>query len=307
MEYFGGNIFTIGITLLFLIVGFCGCINEPSTEPTIFEDQDLINEKMEFDVHEWGVFLKGNNCTDAMVVSKAPEWVGVRKPVIYFHSLENATEVEVEIKSITNMTVIPNATIENDTIIWNVTVEDNSILLQNGSEYPYLFYEGEINCSSAIIANINHSDGMTNYYIKNIANYTISNVFFIYASYGGFVSIQDNWLEVVYFGELSSGDEKIVTNSSSERLMNITKVKNFILEALISEGLTESESNELIDYWETFWFSPSNAGIHTRVIYQIPQLIYDRLLPISITPQPENIKRVGIFTITDLPIEFSCN
>ena len=252
-----------------------------------------------------GVFLKGNNCTDAIVASKSPETFGVRKPVIYFHSLENSTDVRVEIQSITNATVIPNATVENDTIIWNVTVEDNTILLRNGTQYPYLFYEGETTCSSAIIANINQSEGMTKYYIKNIADYTISNVFFIYAKYGNFITSGNDWFEFVHVGELNSGDEITVTNSSSENLVNLTEAKNIIHEALISEGLTLSESNELITYRESYWFSQSNIGEYTRVLYLIPQLVYDQLLPISVTPQPEMIKRVGIFTITDLPIEIS--
>jgi len=304
-EYLGGKFFIIGIILSILIVGICGCITEQENEPPIIEDQDPINEKMEFEVHEWGVFLKGYDCNNTLVASESPDWVGVKKPVIYFHELENATEVGVEIHSITNTTVIPNATINNDTIIWNVTVENNSILLQNESEYPYLFYEGEITCGSAIIANISYSDGLTNYYIKNMADYTISNIFFIYTSYASFITGQDDWFEFVYFEELMSGEERIITNSSSENFINETEVKNIIFEALIFEGLTSSESNELIEYWEGFWFSPSNVGIHTRVIYQIPQIVYDQLLPISITPQPEIIKRVGIFTITDLPIEFS--
>ncbi|MDG6219467.1 MAG: hypothetical protein QCI00_08515 [Candidatus Thermoplasmatota archaeon] len=179
------------------------------------------------------------------------------------------------------------------------------ILLHNGTQYPYLFYEGEITCISPIIANITRTEDTTTYYIKNNADYTITNVFFIYIRYGLFSSIGDNWFEYVHFGDLNAGDEITITNSSSENLVNVTESKNIIRNALILEGLTLSESNELLSYWESYWFSPSNNGEYTRVLFQIPQLTYDELIPLSITPQPEVIKRVGLFTITDIPIVIS--
>ncbi|MBE3137359.1 MAG: hypothetical protein IMZ43_08240 [Thermoplasmata archaeon] len=275
-------------------ISWSGCITE--TPPGNIQ---------KFEVHEWGVFLKGYNCTNASVVAKSPVTLYVKKPVIYFHSIENSTDVNVEIQSIKNATVIPNATVENDMIIWDVTVENDTIILQNGTQYPYLFYEGETTCSSAIISNITIDEKNTTYYIKNIANYPISNVFFIYARYGDFISSADDRLEYIYFGELQPGDEKTIVNSSSEEIVNITEAKNTIRNTLISDGLTIAESNELINYWEAYWFSPSNIGEYTRVLYTIPQSIYDQLLPLSITPQPEMIKRIGIFTITDIPIEIA--
>ena len=57
-----------------------------------------------------------------------------------------------------------------------------------------------------------------------------------------------------------------------------------------------------IDYWEEWWFYPTNLWDYSRILYMVPQTIYDQLFPIEIHPAPESIKRVGIITITDLPI-----
>jgi hypothetical protein len=276
-----------GLVFFLLVVTFSGCVEEP-----------LPSETEKFEVHEWGVFLKGYNCNNTSVATKSPDLLYVRKPVIYFHSVENSTMISVEVHSLRNATTIPNATIENNQILWNVTVENNSIIAPDGTTYPYLFYEGEITCPSTIVANRTVSGENTTYYLKNNADYTISNVFYIYGSFGDYLITADDWIECVYFEELIPGEEKTIINTSSDNVFNSTESKNIIRDALLLNGLTLTEANELITYWESYWFTPTNYGSSERVIYTIPESVYDTFLPLQITPQPESIKRVGIFTIT---------
>jgi hypothetical protein len=283
-------IFAVCIAVLLFTIVFSGCFEEYGKE---------------FEIHEWGVFVKGYDCDDVSLLVESPELMFVRKPVIYFHFLENATNVKVDVRSINNATVIPDATKDGTGISWDVTVKNNQIVMPNGTEYPNLFYEGEIICPTSVIANITNNVENVTYYVKNMENYTISNVFVIYGELGHFVPINSSRFDCVYFGDLIPGEEKTIVNTSSEQLFNTTKAKNTIRDKLMLDGLTLDEADELIDYWEAWWFYPTNYGAFTRVIYSIPQSVYDRLLPLSITPQPEIIKRVGIFTITDIPVNFT--
>jgi hypothetical protein len=255
-----------------------------------------------FDVHEWGVFLKGYECNGTSVLTESESTLHVRKPVIYFHSQENISNIVVNINNIRNASVIPNATVETDGISWNVSIVNNSIILPNGTTYPYLFYEGDILCSPTINANIDTSDGNVTFYIKNIADYPISNIYFIYGYPIGeppYDFMSPRGLTYVYIEQLEKNEERSLTSTLA---LNLSYNVSDMLSQLMKKGLTSEESQELIDYWETFWFYPTNIGNYSRVLYTIPQSVYDQLLPLTITSSPDVTKRIGIFTITDIPI-----
>jgi hypothetical protein len=104
----------------------------------------------------------------------------------------------------------------------------------------------------------------------------------------------------IHIDSLESGEQTSVTvplnNDSSYDTSEI-------LLSLINQGLTEKEAQDLIDYWKRIWFYPTNFGSYAQMIYTIPQEIYDELLPINIIPMPEIMNRVGLFFITDIPID----
>ncbi|MCD6236325.1 MAG: hypothetical protein J7K13_00020 [Thermoplasmata archaeon] len=274
-----------------------------------------------FDVHEWGVFVKGYGCNNVSALGKSPEVVIVYKPVIYFHNLKNRTSVEVEISSIKNASTIPDAEIKNDHIIWNVNVENDTIFSSNGTEHSYLFYEGEINYPTKVVADITVIGDNVTFHVKNNENYTITDIYMVYG-YGcptdkmSFIRIRRS-LTYVKIDKLDSGEEANITT----HLKNDTYYEtDSLLASLIEGGLTEEEAQELINYWKNWWFYPTNLGNHTvsyhwkedwwstlfgvytRLIYTIPQSVYDQLLPITVTPKPSSIVRVGIVTITDIPV-----
>jgi len=253
----------------------------------------------DFEVHEWGVFVKGYDCDNVSVLSESPELIYVKKPVIYFHDLKGRTNVKVEIGSIRNASTIPDADIKDDCIIWDVNVENDTIFLSNGTEYPYLFYEGEINYPTKIIANITVIGDNITFYIKNNENYTITDIYMIYGypkyNYTTFPTV----LTYVRIDKLDSGGEANITT----HLKNDTSYEiDELLTSLVEKGLTEKEAQELINYWEDWWFWPTNIGNYTRLIYTIPPSVYDQLLHLKVTPEPSSIIRVGIVTITNIPI-----
>ena len=277
-------------SVLLILLGsilLAGCINYQN-----FEVYD-------FEIHEWGVFVKGYDCGNVSVLSESPEIIYVKKPVIYFHGLKGRTNVEVEIGSIRNASTIPDAEINDDRIIWDVNVENNTVVLPNGTKHPYLFYEGEIDYPTKIIANITVIGGNVTFYVENNENYTITDIYMIYGySINNNIPFQTG-LTYVRIDELDSGEEVNITTD----LKNDTSYEtDELLTSLVEKGLTEKEAQELINYWEDWWFQPTNFGNYTRLIYTIPSSVYDQLLPLKVTPEPSSIVRVGIVTITNIPI-----
>jgi len=261
-----------------------------------------------YELHEWGVFSSGYDCSNSTVLTESPPVLYAYKPVIYFHSLENKTNVEVEIESIKNVTAIPNATIGENKFLWNVTIIKDWIQDEASSDYEYgpykyhkyLFYEGEIDYSPNIAANVTTDGEYVTFYVKNLEDYSLSNLYFTYANY-----IDDEvWfyrgLTYIQIEKLESNEEKSITVELED--YKTYDVDN-LTQSLIEKGLTEKEAKEMVDYWERFWFGGGNTEpAFARLFYIIPQEIYDELLPISISPEPDEIKRVGVFTITEIPV-----
>ena len=286
------------------------------------------SESQDFDVHEWGVFLKSYYCNDTSILTQ-PQIMNytivAEKPVIYLHSYVNLTNVIVNVSKIRNVTVEPNATIGDNSIQWDIEVENNTVVTPNGTRYPYLFYEGEITYIPTILANVTVDETSATFCIKNIANYSISDVFFIFIHYRYYPD------ERLYYDEVPAGGKYYPDSPYGITYIHINKLDPYeenttsvylkeyayynlseLLVSLIEKGLTESEAQEMIDYWEGCWFNLQyySDTIITRVpspqanvFYTIPQSIYDQLLPLTITPQPNSTKRVGIFTITDIPVK----
>lgn len=293
--------------IFILILTFSGCTSY--TEP---DDKKDSLEK--FHVNEWGVFIKSYDCKDSDILTYPTDFSLVRKAVIYFHQLIDEKRVNVEIKNIRNATVIPTSDSENisivniseNRILWNVTVVDEKIKTIEDNYLNYLFYEGDINFDTKVLASITKNKNNIEYYVKNSESYDISNVFLIFGNTYLMNNTDDDFIECVYFGDLSSNEEKTILNDKTENIYSKEKTKDEIKDNLISLSLTENESSDLIDYWKEWWFTPTsnkNYTLYSRLIYTIPQNIYDTLLPISIIPEPYKINRLGLVSITELPYD----
>ena len=243
------------------------------------------------------------------------------KPVIYFHCNESLSNVSVEVDINGDILVtIPQANITENGIGWNVDIVNNSVVAPDGTVYDYLFYEGQMNISQGVVAYVVlHNENVT-FYVKNIAKYTISDIFFVYGKrYDAGMAYMDFYYsrDFCYIESLKSGEEKIVTSKlvdpsklvpssyTSANLNNNESLSEDIIQLLIKQGLTRNESVEFVDYWFHEWFTPSykyRIYEYSHLIYTIPQDIYDSLLPLNISPEPDIIRRVGMFYVTDVPV-----
>jgi len=306
------KIFVLLTVLIMSILVLSGCTNNT-------EQNNKKNSLEMFYINEWGVFIKSYDCADSNVLNTPSELTLVRKPVIYFHSITNETRIDIEINNIRNTTLIPTKDSENitnleifdDKILWNVTIENDKIKTFDYKEgenvfykyLDYLFYEGDTSFNTEILAGITKNKNNIEYYVKNSESYEISNVFLIFGNTFLTNTNDDDFIECVYFGDLKSGEQKTIFNENDENIYSTKNTIDKIKDTLISSSLTEDEAEDLLNYWQDWWFNPSfdeNYTLYSRLIYIIPENIYNNLLPISFSPEPENMNRVGIFTITDL-------
>ncbi|RLF52925.1 MAG: hypothetical protein DRN19_00105 [Thermoplasmata archaeon] len=257
-----------------------------------------INNAGKFEIHEWGVFLQEYGNTTTSSLTRSPEIVYVKKPVIYFHGVEES-DVSVSIKNITIEKMIPAGNSSEDGLTWDVKVVDDEILVPNGTKYKHLFYEGIIKMDSPVIANVTYTYGTPDVNIRNLEKYTLADVIFVYADYGIYWTGDDDLIKILYFEKIEP--ETAVSIEEGKEIDNKTAI-NIIHGRCLAAGLDDAEINELIEHWNKYWFSPSNYGIHTRLISFIPQDVYDAILPITVSPEPGSIKRVGILTLVDIPV-----
>lgn len=166
----------------------------------------------DFDVHEWGVFYQkyNGNCSyllnpdDSAYFDPDPPRSYPLKPVIYFHHKDNLSSVTVEVNISEDLITIPDAKIVGDKIQWTFSLENNKVVLENGSIFDYLFYEGKIPSSQPVKAFVLNSGTSTSFYIKNTADYPLSNIFFNYC--------HPTYQDIVFSSE-SSDDNQYDTNN----------------------------------------------------------------------------------------------
>ena len=272
----------IGFALVSALIFSSGCINIGK-----------------FEVHEWGVFIKGYGCKNVSALTFAPESMLVKKPVIHFHAPGRVENVIIKVENIKDFRSDPEAFKIGKSYVWKLSVDGEKIILPNGTEFPYIFYEGNLTEETKVIASVHVIEGNVTFYVKNMENYTISGIYFIYGYPTGEPEYVYRGLTYIRIDELKPGSEEMVTTRLRK---NLTYEREELFNDLINRGLTHDEANELLTFWEDWWFRPTNIGNYTRLIYFIPQNVYDRLIPLSIEPKPSSLKRIGIVTITNIPI-----
>ena len=258
-----------------------------------------IDFQRDFEIHEWGVFVRGYDCNGTSVLGKPPDIIfSVRKPVIYFHN-SGKMKVLIDIANIDNVTTIPPADVIKNHIVWFVSIDSGYVVLPNGTRYPYLFYEGTINWSTNVKADIRVKGSNATFHVKNGENYTISDVYLVYGYPLGKANYTDMGLTYIRVDKVDGGEEVSIT----VELRNETSFDvDELVQSLIEKGLTEKEAREMVNYWKEWWFHPTDNESYTRLIYIIPQHIYDEILPLTVLPPPSSSVRVGVVTITDIPV-----
>jgi hypothetical protein len=61
-----------------------------------------------------------------------------------------------------------------------------------------------------------------------------------------------------------------------------------VVQALVAENLYEKEAKSMVNTWRNSWFGEQG----TRLFYMVPPRLTDELLPLTISPQPDEVVRV---------------
>lgn len=72
------------------------------------------------------------------------------------------------------------------------------------------------------------------------------------------------------------------------REMTLDELSTVVKGVLISEGLYQKEAASMVETWKQSWFGEEG----TRVLYIVPEQTTDELLPLTITPRPDETLRV---------------
>jgi hypothetical protein len=74
-----------------------------------------------------------------------------------------------------------------------------------------------------------------------------------------------------------------------------------MVKALVGEGLYEKEARAMVKTWESSWFAEKGTG--TRLLYTVPRRVTDAILPLKVTPTPDETVRVLVGRIDVLTPE----
>jgi hypothetical protein len=103
-------------------------------------------------------------------------------------------------------------------------------------------------------------------------------------------------------GGVGAGDSKAVNLAAAQpkpKKETVGALETAVAEALVAGGLYRDEAEAMVKTWARAWF----ASEGTRVIYSVPRGDVDALLPLAITPAPDETVRVLVGRIEFLTPE----
>jgi hypothetical protein len=166
--------------------------------------------------------------------------------------------------------------------IWNparAVPEANTISVNNGEKEKFIFYRGVGNFTSPLKVSSDTDDVLT---LDNLSQSNIS-MAIVLNSNGKFGNIKTIYnlnkqqkLRVPDLGKGMAFDQYI------------EKTKSVIAEELIKNGLYKDEAVAMVNTWEKSYFH--TPGI--RVLYIVPSEDTETILPLSVKPAPNELKRV---------------
>jgi hypothetical protein len=161
----------------------------------------------------------------------------------------------------------------------------SNVIVSNNEADKFIFYRGLGDFNTQL--KIKSSGG--NFSITNTAA-NINSVFIVNfdGKQGGIKSIGN-----INRNQTITIDEKTINaliENRNDFKTYIADARNIILKALIQNGLYQDEAIALLDTWEQSYLK--NPGL--RVLYVLNREEVERILPMNITPAPEQLTRVFV-------------
>jgi hypothetical protein len=156
-------------------------------------------------------------------------------------------------------------------------------------EENFLFYRGLGNFHMKVTATPRENDQLT---LHNSSGGPISTAFLIRSAGGG-------RMRFAIHRNLDDGRQESMTLPSKES--SVSKLSEAVVKALVAEGLYEKDARAMVKTWADNWFGEEGTG--TRVLYLLSRKATDELLPLTITPTPDQTVRVMVGRIDVLTRE----
>lgn len=102
------------------------------------------------------------------------------------------------------------------------------------------------------------------------------------------VSVDGEQLRFVKYDEVRSGARLELIQS--EHVSSVDELSAAVVQALIDQHLYEKEARAMVNTWRSSWFGEQG----TRLFYVLPQTTTDQLLPLEISPSPDELVRVMV-------------
>jgi hypothetical protein len=100
------------------------------------------------------------------------------------------------------------------------------------------------------------------------------------------IDAEGNAVRFVAFEHIAAGGRLKLVQTTEPT--TIDALANAVTDALVAEGLYEKEAIAMVNTWRSSWFGETG----TRLLYVVPRPITDTLLPLEISPTPEETVRV---------------
>lgn len=100
------------------------------------------------------------------------------------------------------------------------------------------------------------------------------------------VSVEGDRLRFINSDGIGGG--KSLALAQSQQTSSADELAEAVVAALVEENLYEKEARAMVKTWRSSWFGEDG----TRLFYMLPQTVTDTLLPLEISPQPDEIVRV---------------
>jgi hypothetical protein len=102
------------------------------------------------------------------------------------------------------------------------------------------------------------------------------------------VTVEGDELRFTYYDEIVAGGR--LTLAQSTQVSSADELSEAVVAALIDEHLYEKEARAMVKTWRSSWFDEPG----TRLFYMLPRRVTDELLPLEITPSPDETVRVMV-------------
>lgn len=165
---------------------------------------------------------------------------------------------------------------ETDSALVNVQFHESRRGALKGDYFEkFLFYRGLGNFELPLTL---EALGEGNYRLTNDGQEPIRSLFL--------VTIDGNTVRFRTYDGIESGDS--LTLIEAKQASNVEQLSEAMAAALVAEGLYRKEAEAMVNAWRDSWFAEEG----TRLLYMAPRRITDKLLPLEVEPQPDEVVRV---------------